>query len=488
MPMRHDILYLSQDGERWLHAAGGGLSARTPGELARTPVAVIADYVEEALVRVTLPRILGRDMRALVDRRLQQEFRETGYRTAWRLGPGATPKTVEWLFLGLPNAATLDAHLRPLTESGRPLVGVWTVSQLAAAWIRRAGVQSPALLLVLPTPAGVRHIFLERGKPVLSRLIAAETSGDADATADAMADELLRTVHYLYNARRVERGLRIPVWLWGDEPAFAALAARDVEGVRFEPTPAVRGLPDPAREGLQALFRFAARRLPDHQLAPAPLRVHHFAARARRGTAIAAGLIVAALLGLAGLDFAQARRQQAETLLLQQAVAQAHDELARINAQLAGLGTDARSVREAIAAHERLLRSAPAFADGLALASLGFQASPAFVLDELHWRLADDGRRDDDQACPRPTAGDASPPGLRAGLALSGRLDAALPLRAALAARERFEAPWHARAGVALASREVPVDASGESVIRGGEFARGDTRTFAYCLELGATP
>lgn len=481
--MRRDILYLSHDGERWLHAARGKLSARTPGELARTPVAVIADYVEEALVRVALPRILGRDMRALVDRRLQQEFRETGYRAAWRLGPGATPKTVEWLFLGLPNAATLDAHLRPLTESGRSLAGVWTVSQLAAAWARRAGPRLPALLLVLPTPAGVRHIFLEHGKPVLSRLTAAETSGDADA----MADELLRTVQYLYNARRVERGLRIPTWLWGGD-ALAALAGRGVEGVRFEPTPAVRGLPDPTRDGLDALFLFAARSLPDHQLAPDPLRLHHFAARARRGTAIVAGLIVTALLGLAGLDFAQARRQHAETLLRHDAIAQAHGELARINAHLAGLGTDARSVREAIAAHERLLRSAPAFDDALALASLGFQASPAFVLDELHWRLADDGRRDGSESCPRPTAGDASSPGPRAGLALTGRLDAALPLRAALAARERFEAPWRARAGVELAGREVPVDASGEGVIRGGEFARGDVRTFAYCLGLEATP
>lgn len=484
MPMRRDILYLSQDGERWLHAARGGLSARTPGELARTPVVVIADYVEEALVRVTLPRILGRDMRALVDRRLQQEFRETGYRAAWRLGPGAAPKTVEWLFLGLPNAATLDAHLQPLAAAGRPLAGVWTVSQLAAAWTRQAGVAPPALLLVLPTPAGVRHIFLERGKPVLSRLTAAETAGDAEA----MADELLRTVHYLYNARRVERGLRIPAWLWGSEPALATLATREVEGLRFEPTPTVRGLPDPAREGLQALFRFAARRLPEHQLAPAPLRVHHFAARARRITALAAGLAVATLLVLAGLDFAQARRQHAEALLLQDAIARAHGELARINAHLAGLGTDARSVREAIAAHERLLRSMPAFDGGLALASLGFQASPAFVLDELHWRLADDGRRDGGESCPRPATGDGSPPGPRAGLALTGRLDAALPLRAALAARERFEAAWRGRAGVELASREVPVDASGEGVIRGGEFAHGDARTFAYCLALEATP
>ena len=479
--MKRDLLYLGAGGERWL---------RPGAEAARSAVVVVADFVEEAPMRATLPRLGGRDLAALVARRLQQEFRETGYRTAYRIGPGRAPKTVDWLFLGLPVAHTLDAHLRPLAESGRPIAGVWTVSLLAGAWVRAAGKPPPALLVVLPTPAGLRHVFLEHGQPVLSRLIAPASD------AGAQADELERTVQYLYNARLVERGAEIPLWAWGMDGEQATALA--VPGVRAGPTPAARSLPDPVRCGVEALFALALRRPPAVQLAPEPLRLHHHAARARRAIAAAGALVAAGLLATAAQQWLDARALRREGAALAAQAEAKRQELAAIDARYEAVGADAQGVRDALAAFDALIAPAPSLREGLTLASLGFQASPAYVLERLHWRFADaqpvaaatgDG---DAAVCPpppEPAATDAADAGaLRAGIALEGMLAAGLSLRAAVDARRRFEAAYAGRDAVRLTTPKPPIDASGGGVIRGGGETQADERRFAYCLVWEGRP
>lgn len=474
--MSHDILYLSAEGEHRLPGAAGSR--------AQAPIGLVADFVEEAAVRAALPRMRGRDMQALVTRRLEQEFRETAYRTAWRLGPGRAPKTADWLFLGLPLAHRLDARLASLAQEGRAVSGVWTVGLLVADWLRRTRVRAPALLVVLPTPAGIRHVFLENGQPVLSRLTSVPNEPGAAAA------ELERTVHYLYNARLVERGLEIPAWLWGQGTAQAIVVDRTVAGLRFEPGPSARTGEDPAREGLDALLRMASRRPPALQLAPDTVRLRHIAAQTRRTLAWVAGLATVGLLGMAAVEFSATQRYRSEMAALRADIARQQAEVDAIRVRQAGLvDVDAQTVREAVAAHDAIVAAAPSFGNGLALASLGFERSPAYQLDELHWALADAGMAagepaaQDADACPPAPVDDGSgaPVPITAGMTLYGELPTQLSVRDAMAARRAFEAAFAGRADARLVGRKTPVDTSGGAIRGGGEAEDGD-RAFAYCL------
>lgn len=474
--MSHDILYLSSAGARW--TAPDGASR------ARTPVRVVADYVEESLVRIVLPHVSARDLRALVDRRLAQEFRETPYRTAIKLSRDRHAKTIDYLLLALPPASSLNVHLQPLVDAGRPLAGVWTVSLLIGEWARRARVRTRAQLVVLPTPAGTRHVFLEYGTPVLSRLI---STGDG-THADPLA-ELGRTVQYLYNARLIERGTEIDTWRWGD----AATAETDVPGARFVPTPTARGLPDPVRGGFGALIELLQRTPPPVQLAPDSLRVRHHARRARHALAIAASTAVVALLAGSAYESYRVHRLKREAAIVAQEVQQRQAALAALNRGFADVGADASTVRDAVAAHRTLVATAPDLRAGLALASLGFEAAPAYRLETLRWYY-DDGHGTDsgrEGACPPPAAAPAegeaaasateTHPSL--GITLTGTLDSRLGLREAILVRQRFEAAYRGRDDVVLGSTQPPVDASADGVIRGGIDEGANARGFSYCLE-----
>lgn len=470
--MSRDVLYLSAQGERWLVGAAAH---------AHAPVAVVADFVEEALVRATLPQVGGRDREALVARRLQQEFRETPFRTAYRIGAprGARgAKTVEHVLLGLPAANALNPVLATLADAGRGVSGVWTVTLLVDAWMREARAKPAALLVVLPTPAGIRHVFLEHGRPVLSRLVPA-------ADAPAARAELERTVAYLYNARLLERGTELPAWHWG-----ASEPAGDVPGLRFEPAPRGPAGLDAQREGLDALLQLALRKPPAIQLAPEAARLHFIAWRMRRRLAVGAGLAAIALLALAGLRWNAAREHAARTQALEAQLRGVQAEIAQVQARYAAIGSDAQTVRDAIAAHRELIERAPAFETGLALASRGFDAAAGYRLESLRWRLAGPDAAAGgvgEEACPGadPQADPADPPAPLAGIALAGTLAGAMPLRAAVQARERFEAAYRDRPGLRLRSLRVPVDGRG-GVIRGGE--AGDERGFNYCLHWSPAP
>lgn len=465
--MSRDVLYLDAQGEHWL--MGGAVHAHAP-------VAVVADFVEEALVRATLPQVRGRDLDALVTRRLQQEFRETAFRTAFRIGPGRAPRTLDYALLGLPVAPALNPVLAKLADAGRGVSGVWTVTLLVDAWMREARAKPAALLVVLPTPAGIRHVFLENGRPVLSRLVPGSDAAGARA-------ELERTVLYLYNARLLERGTTLPAWAWGPG------ALVDAPGLGPVPTPRVRGLPDPAERGLDALLELALRKPPAIQLAPDAARLHYIAWRMRRHLAVGAGLAAIALVGVAGLRWSAARGLDADARALTAQAAAVQADIDRVQVRYAQVGADAQTVREALDAQRTLVDAVPAFDRGLAVASLGFDAAPAYRLESLHWRLADPAAvaPPDGEACPGATADGTDPAAApAAGIALSGTLSAALLLRAAVQSRERFEAAFRGTTGVSLQSRRVPVDASG-GVIRGGGTGE-DERSFAYCLQWSPAP
>lgn len=491
--MARGLLYLGSEGEQLYRIAGDRLQPVEAGT-AFDELLVVVDVVEESLVRVTLPRMFGRDMAALVERRLQQEFRETPYRASVRLGPGKADKQVDYLFQGLPLASRLDAQLKPWLARHTAIPGVYSVSALAVHWAQRLGLPATPRLIVLPTPAGVRYILLDRGQAVLSRLTAT-TGLEREEAAQALADEVERTVQYLYNARLVERGSEVPTWIWGTQPAALALAGRRITGIRFEATPPGGRHGDPAQDGLDALLRLATQTPPGQQLAPDPVRLYHAARVLRRGLIGGAALLAAALLGIAVMTLFEAwdlQGQIAATGATRSQLERSRDALAEAAARAE---VDAETVRGTVAAWQRELAGLPTPEAALLPVSAAFDAAPAFRLDRLQWQvLGGDAASVDGSggsSCPEPWPEDpetGSRPSLpRVGLRLQGEVDGGLGLREAVEARRRFEAALAAIPGFGVRTEAAPIDPSG-GVIRGGSQDLRDTRGFDYCLSAEAPP
>lgn len=465
--MHSEILYVSNAGPVTLGREGG--------DRPRAPLVVVADLAEETFARVALPPVRGPDRWRLVRRQLQQQFPQTPYKMALPLARAAASEATDVL-VGVP-AAALDAALQPYVQAGRPVRGVWTVALLVAWWVRLTGKTPPHCLVIVATPAGMRHVFLAHGKPLLTRLVPHDVSGSDAVPAE---QEIVRTAQYLYNARLLEHGAPVRAWALGI-PAPAAVAGTRLR-LQWEKPPVAPRLPDVAARGFAGLCELAVVRPPRSQLAPAAVRIHYLAGWLRRAAAMATTAICLAAVAAITVHGSEAAGSAAAASALR---AEAAALAARTRAAQTidpQLGVAAAEAVRRLAAYERAIGHAVAPAAALASIARAFDAAPLYTLEELHWRS-------DAAVTDAAAAGtDCDPIGesVRASVALRGSIVADAPLRAVVQARSRFEQTLAAAAGARVDVQHAPIDAGGEQPIHGGAQQR-QARAFAYCVRFEAT-
>lgn len=485
--MGHAVHYLSPHDTRTLQADG------TPG----SELVAVVDYPDEAYVLATVPIMRGRDAALLRRRRLEREF------------PGATLTALDVLrrrpadgvtdavMIAVNGGQALQDALAALA-SGHALRAVTTPALLAGEWLRRARVRRRHVLVVLPTPAGVRLVFLQDGRVTLSRLT-------ASLAPTSTAAEIARTVQYLQNTQRVERGEDVDLWFWGIDDATAAACVPSGTAVRPGAAPRVAGLPDPERDGLDALLALAAQSPGRLQLARDELRLGWLARGFERSGRIAAAAAVLLALGVAALLEWRASDLNAEVTQLVARRAAIDSAASQLDATLAQRGLTLAEVATLPEARRALLRGALAFDDVLATVGRGFAMHPDIQLQRIAMRAAPvdaaapaalDGSADPDgaaglvptdaaaeasagEACNALAAGDAAVIevefGLAAGLDVRRR-DAALgAVRSATGALR----PWRTSAAArSIGRRDVLVTTDDVD-------AAGDAARWNVCLRRG---
>lgn len=298
------ICYLWADGLRYLRTAGHGVAvvdAPTDGQLI-----IVLDAADETQTAASLPLVRGAgDAGVLHRRRLEREFPGVSLKAVLPVRRRPADALADVVMVA---ADLTGAHAGTIGElAGRhALRGVYTPSLLAAHWMREARLADRQALILLPTPAGYRLIFVDQCCPVLSRLIPGKAS-------ESLAVEIGRTIQYLQNTQRVSREARVTLWFWGLDDA--AVAASLPAGDNFEvgAAPRVPGIPDPEAAGFDALLQLAAIRPPSRQLAHRSLRAGWFAQVTRRaGFGLAAGVLAAGVV-TGGLLHARVQQQKLET-------------------------------------------------------------------------------------------------------------------------------------------------------------------------------
>ena len=277
-----------------------------------TPAVVVLDIADEAHAVDSIPLVRGSgDAAMLARRRLAREFPGVSLTTLLTVRKRPRDAVADVVLMAADTAARHSAVLEQLSKQ-HSLRGVYTPALLVAEWLRRAGQAVRQVLVVLPTPAGLRLVFVDQGRPLLSRLMPL-------VDGEAAAVEIGRTVQYLHNTQRVRRDTPVQIWFWGMEESRVSAYLPAGDTYRVAVTPAAARLPNPASEGFPALLRMVAIKPSADQLAPHELRIGWYALLARRWCR---GLAAAALV----MGFATALWFTRATLELKSSTAALRDE------------------------------------------------------------------------------------------------------------------------------------------------------------------
>jgi hypothetical protein len=271
--MRCQIHYLSGN-EQVSWSLHGDRLEETPAPFG-APAVVVLDIADEAHTVDSMPLVRGRgDAALLAKRRLAREFPGVALTGLFTVRRRAREAAADVVLIAADTAARHSAALEALSVQ-HSLRGVYTPALLVAEWLRRAGHTARQVLVVLPTPAGLRLVFVDEGRPLLSRLMPL-------VDEDAATVEIGRTVQYLHNTHRVRRDTPVEIWFWGMEASAIGDLLPAAETYRVTTTPVAKRLADPVNGGFQALLKMVAERPSGDQLAPHELRVGWYSMLARR--------------------------------------------------------------------------------------------------------------------------------------------------------------------------------------------------------------
>jgi hypothetical protein len=397
--MQRAVHYLSPHETRSFRAEGAGLAE---GEaLPGSQLVAVVDFPDEAYVLATLPIMRGSDAALLRRRRLEREF------------PGATLTALEVLRRRSSDGVT-DAVMMAVNggqslqdalaerAAAHALSAVTTPALLVAEWLRRARLVKRRVLVVMPTPAGVRLVFIDNARATLSRL----TGPLAPASTST---EIARTVQYLQNTQRVERGENIELWFWGVDDATAAACVPTGTAVTPSAAPRVAALPDPERDGLDALLALALQSPGKLQLAPDELRLGWLARGVERSGRLAAAAVLLLSVGIAGVLEWRATRLTAEVTDLVAQRALIESDAAQLNESLQRRGLSLADVATLPEAERALARGALQFDAVLSMVGSGFASHPDVLLQRVEMRAAaSDALASDAVAVPATDAGSAA--------------------------------------------------------------------------------
>ncbi|MET3105473.1 hypothetical protein AAKU58_000282 [Oxalobacteraceae bacterium GrIS 1.18] len=195
----------------------------------QVPVFVLTDLIEEDFHRDTIPHVIGRSHKNLVERRLQQLYRDTPYRHASRQGRAKTGRKDDFmLFNALTNAPLLNTWLNIILEQRVPIAGIFSTALLSTTLFKKLQLGNGPVLLITHQSAGLRQSFFHDGYLRFSRLT--KLSGQDGAAVAALANaEISKTRLFLANTRQMQRGELLNIVMLDNQETLAAMQALQLD-------------------------------------------------------------------------------------------------------------------------------------------------------------------------------------------------------------------------------------------------------------------
>jgi hypothetical protein len=287
-----------------------------------TKVYLLVDVVEEDYRLETLPHTMGNARRELINRKLNQVYRGTPYRTAHFINREPLKrKDDRFLFAALTYDELLKPWIERLQAHQMPLVGIYLLSMVSQHFVRRLKISDPHLLLTERLSCGLRQTYLHNGRLRISRLVP-YTEEARNSLGYFYLTETEKARLYLISQRHIGRDTPLKVLI----PSFqenSLTLCRDIEHAHslscntIDLGKLARGFKlDPVhlRDNPELLHMqlVASGTVPDN-LAPSALGKHHQLNVIRQSINVASTIVLLAGVIAATVFFKQAYDNRAHT-------------------------------------------------------------------------------------------------------------------------------------------------------------------------------
>ena len=373
-------------------------------------VRLMVDTAEEDYRLETLPHVRGNARKEMVERKLGQLYRHTGYRTGHLVGREPDRRRDDrYLFMALTNANLIAPWLKILEDSQSPLAGIHLLPVVSPLLLQTLDIESTELLLMTRQNAGLRQTYIRDGIPQLSRLTSL-AGMDERQIEELHVSEAEKTLLYLSNLHATAPRSRLHLVFPGTGPSGAELAQRlerslvvsciSIGGsalaghlklsedlltrypdlLHMQPLARYRPPANLAQDALTRPYRL-------HQLRTG-INIANVVCTASAALAIGANLVAAADLETRARQLAmQARDQQRRYI-----------EVARDFPKTPLPGNDLKAAAVMADTIERLNRTPQRLMQAV---SAALEARPDIRLNRLRWRLAGDPDEKDTDASSR---------------------------------------------------------------------------------------
>lgn len=369
------VLFINSTGAHYFRRAEGGWQ-QVESPDARERLWVIANLPEESLEICTFPFLIGRDRSNFLERRLNNSFPHSKYRSATVIAGGLTGSGTAVL-AGL---ATADLVINQIEHLDMSISGVWGAAMLLTLMARQHGLSNA--VLALPSAHHLRILALKDGLPALTRCVR-RYSEDTDNGHHSDISELLRTRQHLENQRVFEHEKFPPVLYLGDAAALGEQFA--AAGLTLLPLPDAF-LPKGEAGNLHALFEFVVKS-PRGQIAPLPVRARHLAETLRELSYFGIGVSLLAIILFGQSDFRKLidLHQRNRTLLADLQLATG--ERNHLADNIVATGKNPELVRQATRFAALEMDSAPSAESIFQLAAAAIADLPQARIKTLSFRL-----------------------------------------------------------------------------------------------------
>lgn len=353
---------------------------------------LLVDVVDEEFRLEDIPWVGRRDRNAIVARRLAQLHFATPLKAALSCGRLPQGRRDERLLLAaLVEPSVFKPWLEAIEQAHAALAGVFSTAQLASSLPSVRRHSAPWLLVITPTPTGLRQSFLDHGGLRFSRLT---PLADAAEAAPACAREAAKLRQYLAG-RPLAAGDCLIARVMVEEadiPIYRA-CCRDSAALRFE---YVDRADEASHAGLEPASPLPAaalwaqllmRRTPSTQFAAAGVRRSWRLARVANALQLAAALLLTTNLLFAGWQAGAAYRLREATAAVQIRNAGDAKRYAAAMQALPASPLPAGRLRAVIERYDEVQARSPALAPLFRLLAEALTEFPQVTLERLEWRL-----------------------------------------------------------------------------------------------------
>lgn len=360
---------------------------------------LLADAVEEDYRLETMPHTSGTARKEMVDRKLNQLYRGTQYRTASFINREPLKrKDDRFLFVALTQSEFLQPWVNQLQTHQIPLAGIYLLPMVSQHFVRCQKLISPHLLFSELLSSGLRQTYLHNGQLRISRL-APFTPEASNSLGYFYVVETEKTKLYLISQRYINRDTVLDMLIPAHQENSQTLC-RDIEreqgidcttidlakiaqGLKLEPI-LLRDNPE-----LLHMHLLANGTVPNN-LAPNELGKYYHLSVLRQAINAASAIILLVGLGFSAVNLKasydnKAQTQQAEIATRQQE--QMYQEVAK-NFPATPIPANelliAAELERAIASNAKLPGRT------MQVVSSAVSASPEIEINRLNWVLSNE--------------------------------------------------------------------------------------------------